>query len=494
MRCVLVFGPFRLDRRTYVLSKDGAMVRLSPKLAQVLACLADARGELVTRELLLDRFWPDVNVTDNTLTRAIADIRQALGDAPDAPAYIQTMARRGYRFVAPVADAAAPPEPGQVGTVPVSDAVAGLEPFVAWEQGRAALESLSVTALPAAAAAFSRAVAGAPQYAPGFAGLANAHFFRYEASRVDNLPDLGALTAAMAAATRATQLDPSMGEGWAVLGHAMAAAGRVEDARAALRQAVALEPRNWRHHYRMAVCTWGEERLRAVERAEALLPGFPGAQTLAVMVLIARHSFDFAAEAAARGAAAQAAQADNTLYPASGLLWVRGLTAAARGDDAAAIEDFAAEAALSNRTSTVYARECSVLAHEALGFTWLARGDHQAARAAFEAAAAASPGHGRAMLGLAIASGHAAEAAERVGAACVELERAGKHGERALLLPAAQAWAGRADDGLVAAEQALAGSRPDATGWSLPADPMFAPLRAAAGYPRLAARLASRAS
>ena len=128
----------------------------------------------------------------------------------------------------------------------------------------------------------------------------------------------------MASATRATQLDPSMGEGWAALGHAMSAAGRIEDARAALRQAVALEPRNWRHHYRMAVCTWGEERLRAVERAEALLPGFPGAQTLAGMVLIARQSFDFAAEAAARGAAAQAAQADHTLYPACGLLWMRG--------------------------------------------------------------------------------------------------------------------------------------------------------------------------
>ena len=57
------------------------MVPLSPKLVQVLACLAEGRGELVSRELLLDRFWPDVNVTDNTLTRAIADIRHALDDA-----------------------------------------------------------------------------------------------------------------------------------------------------------------------------------------------------------------------------------------------------------------------------------------------------------------------------------------------------------------------------------------------------------------------------
>ncbi len=106
---VLAFGPFRLDRRTYVLSRDGVMVPLSPKLVQVLACLAEGRGELVSRELLLDRFWPDVNVTDNTLTRAIADIRQALGDTPGTPVYVQTLARRGYRFVAPVAEETAPP-------------------------------------------------------------------------------------------------------------------------------------------------------------------------------------------------------------------------------------------------------------------------------------------------------------------------------------------------------------------------------------------------
>ena len=294
------------------------MVPLSPKLVQVLACLAEGRGELVSRDLLLDRFWPDVTVSDNTLTRAIADIRHALDDAAGTPAYIQTLARRGYRFVAPVAEEPAPPDRSQPGTVAVSSAVAGLEPFVAWERGRATLESLSVAALPAAAEAFSRAVAGAPHYAPAHAGLANAHIFRYEATRVDNVPDVAALTAATAAATRAIELDPTLGEGWAALGHALGGAGRVEESRAALRQAVALEPRNWRHHYRVAACTWGEERLRAVERAEALLPGFPATQTLAAMVLIARQSLEFAVAAAARGAAAQAARSDHTSYPRAG--------------------------------------------------------------------------------------------------------------------------------------------------------------------------------
>lgn len=491
---MLDFGPFRIDRRTYVLSRDGATVPLSPRLVQVLACLADARGALVTRELLLERFWPDVIVADNTLTRAIADIRIALGDAAGAPTYIQTLARRGYRFVAPVADAAVPPEAGQQGVVPFSDAVAGLEPFLAWERGRAALESLSVAALPSAAEAFSRAVAGAPHYAAGYAGLANAHIFRFEATRVDDVPDIEAVSAAVAAATRATELDPTLGEGWAALGHALAGAGHAERSRAAVRQALALEPRNWRHHYRLAACTWGEDRLRSVERAEALLPGFPWTQTLAAMVLIARQSFEFARQAAERGAAAQVVQHDRHLHPAHGLLWMRGLTAVARGAQADALDDFRTEAALASAGTSVYARESSVIAHEALGFTLLTRGEVTAARAAFHAAAAASPGHGRAMLGVALADGHGADVIGPVASAVEALGRVGKIGERTLLLAATHGWAGRSSEGLALIAEALAGAPAGALGWSLPADPMFAPLRAADGYHRVAAMLASRAS
>ena len=211
-------------------------------------------------------------------------------------------------------------------------------------------------------------------------------------------------------------------------------------------------------------------------------PGFPATQTLAVMVLIARQSLEFAVAAAARGAAAQAAQYDRTPYPASGLLWLRGLTAAASGDHIAALDHFLAEETSSRGASTVYARECLVLALEARGFTHLALGDRDAAGPAFHAAAAASPGHGRATLGLAIAAGEATDGVDRVAGACADMARVGKHGECALLLAAAHGWGGRADEGLAVAEQALVTTSPDATGWSLPADPLFAPLRAAGGY------------
>lgn len=490
----LAFGPFAIDVRTSVLSKDGRMVPLSPKLVQVLACLADARGALVTRDQLLERFWPDVNIADNTLTRAIADIRKVLDDDPATPAYVQTMARRGYRFVAPVTEQAAPSDAPTPGTVAVSEAFTGLEPFVAWERGRAALESLSVEALPLAAEAFSRAVAGAPHYAQAYAGLANAHLFRFESTRSDNTPDGEALAQAMTVARRATELDPSMGEGWAVLGHALAEAGRVDEARAALRQAVALEPRNWRHQYRLAVATWGEDRLRAVERAEALLPGFPGTQSLAVMVHLARQSFEFAAEAARRGAAGQAAQDDRSRYPANGLLWIRGLTSAARGDLSAALGDFTAEASMSGPASNVYARECALAAHESAGFAHLHAGGSAAARVEFIAAERRSPGHARAALGLAIVDGSAGALADRIARAIDTLASAGKTVERTLVLASALGWDGRLDEGLRRLEDVLAATAPESAGWSVPADPMFAPLRTADGYPTLAARLASRAS
>jgi DNA-binding winged helix-turn-helix (wHTH) protein len=484
----LAFGPFGVDLRTFLLTRDGAEVPLSPRLAQVLACLADARGELVTREVLMDRFWPDLNVTDNTLTRAVADIRKALDDDPTHPVYIQTMARRGYRFVAAVRveGETAPAAGGSL-----SD---GLEPFVAWERGRAALESLSAAALPGAVDAFAHAVAGAPHYAPAHAGLANAHLFRHEATRVDNVPDVAALDAALVSARRATTIDPAMGEGWAVLGHALGAAGRAEDARAAVRHALAAEPRNWRHHYRMAVTSWGEERFQAVERAQALLPGFAAYHTLSAMVLIARQSFDLAAEVAARGATAQDAQpAEHATFPATGLLWIRGLTALLQHRPEAALADFRAEAEGAARHTSIYARECVVNARVAEGFALLGAGDSEAAIAAFALAAALSPGHARATLGDVVASGGAPVDDPRVVAACAALERGGKLRDRQLLLAAAHAFAGAAGAAISHAEQALAGP-PDATGWSLPAEPMFAPLRALPGYSRLASRLAARAA
>ena len=64
--------------------------------------LVERPATLVTKEALLDGVWPGANVTDNALAQAMSDLRDVLGDDPSAPVYIRTVARRGYRFVAPV--------------------------------------------------------------------------------------------------------------------------------------------------------------------------------------------------------------------------------------------------------------------------------------------------------------------------------------------------------------------------------------------------------
>ena len=91
------FGSFQIDPRTWLLTRDSRAVDLSPRLVEILAFIVSRGGEIVTKEELLEKFWPDVNVTENTLTRAIADIRKAIGEDAASPRFLQTASRRGYR-------------------------------------------------------------------------------------------------------------------------------------------------------------------------------------------------------------------------------------------------------------------------------------------------------------------------------------------------------------------------------------------------------------
>ena len=110
------FGVFELDLATGELWKRGAKVALQEQPFQVLARLVARPGELVTREELRRALWPDavfVNF-DHGLNKAVAKIRRALGDLAESPRYVETLERRGYRFIAPVEPlaATAPPLPG----------------------------------------------------------------------------------------------------------------------------------------------------------------------------------------------------------------------------------------------------------------------------------------------------------------------------------------------------------------------------------------------
>jgi len=99
---VLTFGPFRVDRVGGVLSRDGQELPLPPKAFGVLVCLLQRPGALVSREHLFREVWDGAAVTNASLTEAVRTLRQALDDDPQQPRYVQTVHRRGYRFVAEV--------------------------------------------------------------------------------------------------------------------------------------------------------------------------------------------------------------------------------------------------------------------------------------------------------------------------------------------------------------------------------------------------------
>src|SRR5260221_8562686 len=96
------FGPFAFDRQSRLLWRDGAEIALPPRVLGVLEVLIDRPGEVVGRQDLLNGVWKDAFVTDTSLAEAISFLRQALGDDAQAPRYIQTVHRRGYRFLCPL--------------------------------------------------------------------------------------------------------------------------------------------------------------------------------------------------------------------------------------------------------------------------------------------------------------------------------------------------------------------------------------------------------
>jgi DNA-binding winged helix-turn-helix (wHTH) protein/tetratricopeptide (TPR) repeat protein len=96
------FGPFRVEPAAYRLLRDQAVVPVSPKIIDLLLYFVARPSMLVSKDELFAALWPDVAVTDNALTQVVSELRQALGDDPSNPVYVQTVARRGYRFIAPV--------------------------------------------------------------------------------------------------------------------------------------------------------------------------------------------------------------------------------------------------------------------------------------------------------------------------------------------------------------------------------------------------------
>jgi DNA-binding winged helix-turn-helix (wHTH) protein len=204
-----VFDEFTLDVTERRLVRRGEAVALEPKTFDVLAALVRRAGRLATKRQLLDDVWPDAFVDEGILSVHVARLRTALGRGGGGR-HIETVARSGYRFTAPVAAVTGPARRLDERIRATSPEIHGLV-----GRGRARVLSASYFEVPAAVAAFEDAIAGDPTYAAGHAGLALA---RCAQAGLRLLPHADAYAAARTSAIRALALDDRCAGAHAAMG------------------------------------------------------------------------------------------------------------------------------------------------------------------------------------------------------------------------------------------------------------------------------------
>ncbi|MEZ5319934.1 MAG: winged helix-turn-helix domain-containing protein [Vicinamibacterales bacterium] len=627
------FGAFRLERRAYRLMRDAHQVPLPPKGLDLLFLLVDAAGELVTKADILAALWADVAVTDNAITQVVSDLRRALGDDAGTPAFVQTVPRRGYRFVATVEVTGADDGPGAVASrreaasprsiavldvanvtgdaetawlagglaetiaadlrvVPelrvvdramlpatagadpeaaraagldlaivggfqragarlrvtarvtdvhtgetlvhakadgafedvfaLQDAIvrqlvaglrlnvapgggrlrpretASLEAYRALHEGRLRLESLDPDEIPAAIAAFERALARDPGYALAHCGLAHARFWRFQATRFRVTRAADELRRAVGHAEQAAALDPDLAEAHATRAFVLSAAGEGEAAVAAGRRAVALEPGVWRHQFRLGIAAWGEERRHHLADVVAQFPRLAYAYFATAMIDIARGDLTAARRVLDAGLAWRRVETrGDERFPSRGLHWLIGLVHLAedRLDEA----ERAFEAERRAPGSRLFADEFVAGAFEGLGMVRLAWQDAAGANEAFTSALDRAPGHPPALIGRALArralgdDARATEDLDRAREAIGMLREAGRVADAAIAEAQALASEGQIESALDALRDLLASAPPGHAGWMIPVDPLLAAVRRRSGYRGVAARVADRA-
>lgn len=472
------FGPFQLDPVGRRLTKEGQPLTLTPRQFDLLALLVAHAGQVLSKDALIQAAWNGVAVTDNSLEQAISALRKTFGSHDSAP-YIETQARRGYRFAVDVARAERRETEESLELL--------LAPHKAWVEGRAALETLERSQILHARDVFERVLRQVPGDASAHVGLANAAIMQFEMTRSDAAPDVAALTVAAEHALESCRLDPRYGEGWATLGFVLDRTGRHADALAASRKAVSLEPDNWRHHLRLAYVSWGEERLREARRTLQLLPGFPLAHWLAATVHVARGAFD-EAERELRVGLASATESTHARFSSVALHWLLGLVLLTRGDDAGALALFQRELA-NEGSGQLYARECCANTWYAIGGVRLHEHDLPAARAAFAETLTRIPVHPAAQAVVMSLEGTTPAPTPREGPgrqADSAPDGSPLRPETVLARVTALARAGQVDEAIGRLESALRTLPEGSAFWTLPVDPVLRPWTDARWLPVLA--------
>ena len=235
-REVFHFGEFTLDVQERRLQRGADAVRLAPKAFDVLVALLRHPGRLVSKDELLARVWPDSFVEEGILTVHVSTLRRTLGDETRPSTYIETVARSGYRFVAPVRRVDDPDDDSPA----LSPVIRPVELYESVGRGRSHLLSASYFDVPHAVDAFRAAIEIDGTYAPAHAGLARA---RCAQAELRTVPHLEAFAEAKALALRALAIDSACVDAHVALGTVLFL--RDWDwpaAERSLRRALALDP------------------------------------------------------------------------------------------------------------------------------------------------------------------------------------------------------------------------------------------------------------
>jgi DNA-binding winged helix-turn-helix (wHTH) protein/Tfp pilus assembly protein PilF len=373
-----------------------------------------------------------------------------------------------------------------------------LEAYRAFTEGWLHLETLDLREIPQAIAQFEKAIHIDSRYALAWTGLASAELAAYEVTRSDNAPAADLLNRAIDHARRAIEFDDTLAEAHATLALLLVSAWKTEEAVRAARRAVALEPSNWRHFFRLGHASWGDERLRAAHNTLTLYPDFAFAHFQMAMVHVARGHLREAETVLRQGAAVQDRQmARGDRYPGLGLHWLLGLVRLAQGDPDEALAEFDREMTLAN-VNRLYGREYKMSALHARGVCLLSIGQTAAAITAFERALELYPDYAQTHLGLSVAfrAGGFVGRADQARTHLMAILRTlgGSRPIEAKLVESQRLTAdGQFDRAAATLGELLETAPPGFAAWTVPVDPLFQQLHAAQGFTAVLQKLADRA-
>jgi DNA-binding winged helix-turn-helix (wHTH) protein/tetratricopeptide (TPR) repeat protein len=373
-----------------------------------------------------------------------------------------------------------------------------LDAYRAFTEAWLHLETLDLREIPKAIAQFEKAIEIDARYALAWTGLASAELAAYEVTRSDNAPAADLLNRAIDHARRAIGLDDTLAEAHATLALLLVSAWQTDDAVQAARRAVALEPSNWRHFFRLGHASWGDERLRAAHNTLTLYPDFAFAHFQMAMVHVARGHLREAETVLRQGAAVQDRQmARGDRYPGLGLHWLLGLVRLTQGDHDEALAEFDREMTLAN-LNRLYGREYKMSALHARGVCLLGSGRAAEAITAFENALELYPDHAQTHLALSLAFRTAGSSGRADLARTKLTEVLGTLAEsrpiEAKLVESQWLTADGQFDRAAATLRALLETAPPGfAAWTLPVDPVFRQLHGTQGFTVALQTLAERA-